>query len=655
MRWRFVVVAIVISVTSAYPQNTTVDSLLQKLALMKGRPTDTHGLALLITLSKTYGKIDYDQGIAYAARAIRAAETLRLPLRKAEALNIQALCYRRKEAYTKAIFLFEEALESYRQGQDLLGEMKVLANMGRVYADIGVYAKAFDYQMMSLELKKKYGTPENIANTMMSLGIIWRAQNRNEQAWDYFQQALNIYKEAGNRLREGAVLNQMAMIKRDEKEYGRALDYHRQASNLFRSIGDTLRSADVLNNMGNLYEIQGINTKAYSYYRQSLDISEKSNSYAIRTRGNLAAVCLQLGYDKECREQLDKMLPLLDKVSKSYIDRKNAYKVLVAWHEKKDNHKKANAYREKAEAMKDSIFNEKMSRQIAEMQARFDLERKNEQLSAQKQQITVLEQKKAADKKLRIALCAGGLLLIILLGFIYHRYKEKQKSAVILESKSREIAIMNKELEKRMLRAQMDPHFIFNSLNSIQYLITANDRMAALKYLSKFSKLLRQTLENSVSHSVPIIDEIRVLEHYLQLESLRFDDKFRYEIDLDHNLDIHTIEIPFLLLQPYVENAIVHGLVPKQGKGHLKLKIKCGGTFLLCSIEDNGIGRTEAHHIQSQKRRNYPSRAMSVTKRRLELINKDKEEKTSVEVIDLFDAMNRPNGTKVKIKIPLEP
>ena len=202
-----------------------------------------------------------------------------------------------------------------------------------------------------------------------------------------------------------------------------------------------------------------------------------------------------------------------------------------------------------------------------------------------------------------------------------------------------------------MLRAQMDPHFIFNSLNSIQYLITIDNKTSALKYLSKFSKLVRRVLENSVNTQVALADEITLLKHYIELEQLRYNHTFKYDIHIERSVDIYDTEIPFLLIQPYVENALAHGLRHKPNEGKLTIELNQFDSHLLCAVEDNGVGREEA---QRRKRKSiYPSRGMSVTQQRLETLNIGKARETSVRILDLTNEQNQPLGTRVEILVPL--
>jgi sensor histidine kinase YesM len=197
------------------------------------------------------------------------------------------------------------------------------------------------------------------------------------------------------------------------------------------------------------------------------------------------------------------------------------------------------------------------------------------------------------------------------------------------------------------LRAQMNPHFIFNSLNSIQHLISKNDKEGALRYLSRFSIMLRQVLENSINVNIPIKDEIELLRIYLELESLRFDQSFKYHIQVDDNLDVHNLEIPILLLQPYVENAIVHGLLPrKEGPRELNITFTDREKFVLCRIQDTGIGREAAMARKHALKITRPSRGMELNRQRLGLLSNGADLETLVHITDSAE------GTLVEINIP---
>jgi sensor histidine kinase YesM len=211
---------------------------------------------------------------------------------------------------------------------------------------------------------------------------------------------------------------------------------------------------------------------------------------------------------------------------------------------------------------------------------------------------------------------------------------------------------LNKKLSdyKMMaLRSAMNPHFIFNSLNSIQYYISKNEKKLAINYLSLFSKLIRNILNSSVNISTSLDKELEVLEYYIQLEKLRFEDKFQYRIEVDEEIDKEHTMIPSLILQPFVENAILHGLVPNHEPGELLIRIEETDDGILCTIQDNGIGREEAIRLKELQKKSHISFGVSLTSERLGIINKTNN--VAVKFTDLRDEENRPTGTKVELSI----
>lgn len=225
-------------------------------------------------------------------------------------------------------------------------------------------------------------------------------------------------------------------------------------------------------------------------------------------------------------------------------------------------------------------------------------------------------------------------------------YKEQQ-----LELKHQELIETTKKIaEYRMmaLRSVMNPHFLFNSLNAIQYFIAKNERELALTYLSLFSKLVRKILESSIATKISLTDELSILRYYVELENLRFDNKFVTIFDIASSINTDEIEVPSLVLQPYVENSVIHGLLNKdKGQGVLKIKIMQKDDLLLCTVEDNGIGRKAASTLKLGI--DHKSLGMTVTEERLNIINKIDD--VSVNIIDLYDEYGNPTGTRNDIVI----
>lgn len=246
------------------------------------------------------------------------------------------------------------------------------------------------------------------------------------------------------------------------------------------------------------------------------------------------------------------------------------------------------------------------------------------------------------------------LILAILLGsgiFFYVKRREH-----LIKEKEKERGRINKmiaELETRALRAQMNPHFIFNSLNAIQESILTEQFDVAYSYLQKFARLLRNVLDSSSKSYIKIEKEIEILHLYLELESLRFDEKFTYQISLDEpEDDIGELYIPSLMIQPFVENAIWHGLMQKKGARQVNVHFTADEESVKCRIRDNGIGREAAQRISSKKRRRHKSMALQLIKDRLELLQQQHEKATSIKITDLYDHQHQPIGTEVNIQIP---
>jgi two-component sensor histidine kinase len=227
------------------------------------------------------------------------------------------------------------------------------------------------------------------------------------------------------------------------------------------------------------------------------------------------------------------------------------------------------------------------------------------------------------------------------------RKEEKEKSEL-----NRRIA----EFRLTALRAQMNPHFIFNALYSIQHFITTNEKEAAINYLAKFASLIRLILENSGNSEISIEEEVKMLELYLDLERLRFDQKFDFSIDVDDFINRDDTSIPYLMIQPFVENAIIHGIRNKEGKGHINIRFDLEGkdeNFIKCVVEDDGIGREAAEKLKKPSPIKSQSLGLKVNRERLEILNPQKIRDTSVLIVDLKTDDNKPGGTRVEITIPV--
>lgn len=245
------------------------------------------------------------------------------------------------------------------------------------------------------------------------------------------------------------------------------------------------------------------------------------------------------------------------------------------------------------------------------------------------------------------------VLLISLLVYIIARQRNKvinqkrEQKRIITELETQML-----QLKQKTLQLQMNPHVIFNTLNSIQQYILNNDAGNAVIYLSSFSKLMRRILNNSNERYITLSDEIDAVSLYLQLESMRLGNRFNYEIDVDSEIDAQNIEIAPLIVQPFVENAIIHGLVPKKNNSFLSIRFsKISEKKILCVVEDNGVGRKYSEKMKQERGASHKSYGMSITRKRLETLMKISNDDFSVEIVDLYDDNGNPTGTRVNIII----
>jgi LytS/YehU family sensor histidine kinase len=304
------------------------------------------------------------------------------------------------------------------------------------------------------------------------------------------------------------------------------------------------------------------------------------------------------------------------------------------------DYKKAYDYHVAFKNSNDSLNAGKYLEGLGYARIKFDTEAKEKELQ--------LLNLKLDQQKYFIIGFSGIILLLLIIGaLIYYQSKMAAKQKISeMNNRLSEITHAN-------LRQQMNPHFIFNTLNSIQYYMYQHDKIATNNYLTKFSRLIRKILENSQHTQVPVKDELDVIQLYLELETLRFKEKFTYTISIDEEIDTLTYKIPTMLIQPYVENAVCHGLINKPDHGLLTLSMQLCDKHICCVIEDNGIGRKAAMEIKKQKDIPHHSLGTKITESRINITNTLYGTDLKVIFTDLTDDQNNPCGTRVELQLPL--
>jgi len=222
-----------------------------------------------------------------------------------------------------------------------------------------------------------------------------------------------------------------------------------------------------------------------------------------------------------------------------------------------------------------------------------------------------------------------------------------------MKQKTTELEQKALDMEMKTLRAQMNPHFIFNSLNSINRFILQNNKTSASSYLTKFSRLIRMILQHSQEQLISLESELEALDLYLELESVRFDNKFAYKVSVQGTVDSSLVRIPPMIIQPYAENAIWHGLMLKETRGQLDIEISSENGHIFICVKDDGVGRENAARLESKSTIKYKSMGMKITQERILNLVTNSEHDAYVHINDLVNNDGTAAGTEVTIKIPL--
>jgi LytS/YehU family sensor histidine kinase len=247
-------------------------------------------------------------------------------------------------------------------------------------------------------------------------------------------------------------------------------------------------------------------------------------------------------------------------------------------------------------------------------------------------------------------LLAAAIFIAVTWLFIAWRIRRIRRQQGQKVMQSRRMA----ELEHIALQAQMNPHFIFNCLNSIQQFVFDKDMMATNEYISSFARLIRATLNHSSRPFISVSEEVEYLSDYLALEKMRFKDKMDYVVDTEPDIDVNRLLLPPMLLQPYVENSVRHGLRHKtSGQGYVRIHFRRQAERLLVTIRDNGIGRKRAMEYKTGEHIEYQSKGMSLTSARIQMINVLHKSQIDVSIEDLQDEAGQPEGTRIVISFPV--
>lgn len=518
--------------------------------------------------------------------------------------------------YELAADSYLKAMPIYEILNDIEGVANCYNNIGNAYWELEKLDYALENYLKAVELLENQ--EEKTGNMLGNIGLIYRAKNDYEKALAYYQRSLQVNEKYGHKMDAAIDLQNIGVLYKRMGELDTSLKYLKESNDLSREIDDQI---------GILYTDHGIAT-----------IYGELGQYTKAVAGLEEA--LQLAKQLEVKEEI-----------------KNLYESFTNLYEKMGQFALALEYRKNYEAWKDSIANENHINQIKELEVKYETEKKDKQIILLANEKEIQQRETERQAGLKKASLAGLILLSLLTGLLFYILRQRLRHQKLLTAKNEEVREANfkrelSELEIKALRAQINPHFLFNCMNSINRMILQGETDSASLYLTKFAKLVRLILENTEATRVSLENELAMLESYIQLEALRFKGKINYKIQVDESLEPENTYLPSMVLQPFVENAIWHGLMHKDDSGTITIAIREEEDRLLCTIEDDGIGREKARVLQEKSVYKQKSMGMKITEERLRLLSKERLEQL-IRITDLKDSLNQVLGTRVDIMVPM--
>lgn len=579
----------------------------------------------------------------------------------------------------QALIYVQEALGMSLAQGDVVSEAKCYLLLGEINEQIGEWTLALEnYNKAYQRLVVRYTSSPEYTRTLRGLGNTYLKMANYDQSLNYYNQTLTlrlsntekaerqldiseVYYQMGDYAKAlsaveaitvnpkiagdallGKVQNQKAKIYARTNEVDKANTLYQSSQQNMRAAGNATPAKEEEALKNTKEEISEVlrDQKRYdediTLRNQSIDYNLESNNLneVSKDKIELSKSLAAKGETKQAIQQLKEAAALADSV-RNPKDQAAAYLNLAGLYEKNERTADAlKAYQKYSEAV---ARNEQQTQLDQQQRAGLLLKQKeietlsNEVVSGQREEQTLLQQQE---------LIIYGLLIIIAITLVtsYFIYKNAQASKRA-----------NQLLALKSLRGQMNPHFIFNALNSVNQFISQNDERSANKYLSEFSKLMRLVLDNSQEDFISLQEEEEIISLYVKLEHYRFRDKFDYTLSIDESLNKELIQLPPMLIQPYIENAVWHGLRYKEGKGKLSLTFARQNDHLNVVITDDGIGRKKSARLKTDNQKKHNSTGIKNIQQRLQILNTVYKTRYTVTIEDL----PADTGTRVTITLPI--
>lgn len=618
-------------------QAQSLDSLRSALKTAQGEER----LIVMDELCFQFRYSDRDSTTFYARKGYKESKRLSSKKYIASFSDFLAKSLYIKADYDSAIFYHKQALQLSSEIGDSSQMIKSLGNLGSMYYAIGDYELANEYMLEAHHYHELNGaTALEMSASFNNLGAIQARIGNYVEARDYYLASIRKSYEAKHTHSLASVYHNLGVLyAEDIHDFDSATYYFNQALPLRYEVGRRFDISGTLLKFGRLYQEMKQSDSAIHYFQESIKEGEVAgaNAMVLEATHEMARSYFGVGDYRRSLHLATQTSDGLDTLSTLKI-RRNNERLLADIYQAIHKEEMALVHLERYIQFKDSLMNVEKDKAIRNLELRYETEKKQneiEQLSKQQ----ALDAAKIRQRNTYAVSITTVLFMVVGFGYMFNRKKS-------IQSKKEKV-----DLEQKLLRSQLNPHFIFNSLMAIEDFIYKNEAKEAGVYLSSFAKLMRLILDNSREDAIPLEQEIETLRRYLDLQKLRLGDTFDYEFQIDEKLDTTLTGIPPMFAQPFIENALEHGFRDLEKKGVVTISFKLKNDKVLLAVEDNGVGiigeggRKKGH--------TYKSMAMMITKERLAVINRDSKRKTHLEI----DALNKRGaaypGTSIKFYFPL--
>ncbi len=559
-------------------------------------------------LSQIFSNTSLDSSLMFSHKALSLVHQYQLDSLQSDVYNTLAIIYIKRGQPDMGFIYLDSVIVVGEAQQNASAQLSANINLAALYYQTGDYSNALLHNLQALKIAEQEKDTLGIASTHLNICGIYFIQKEFEKGRESALKSLSLYRTLNNPFRISQALINLGAIHIELDKMGEVEKYANEALSIATEIGDLETQGDALRQLAKHASKNEKYQQSLDYYTQSLELLEM-----VGTQMKITEVKLSLAQTFQQLGQLDASQKLFESVVTKAVQinarhlKRDALEGLMKISANKRNYQDAWDYSQQYIAVQEWLINKENLRQINLLNQQFESENQAAaiaQLKAENELQSVLISQKETDVRYRnvlLVLLALVLVLVLIISYFIRRQNQLK-----LQKKST-------ELEHRALRNQMNPHFIFNCLNSIQRLYIEDKRAEANDYMGDFADLLRKILDNSNKQAISLHEELATLQLYLELEKVRCPNAISYEIIVDNQIDPHQLNIPPLILQPFVENAIWHGILPNNKPGIIRIEIvpaKKGYRFL---IEDNGIG------IQgtSQRQNNRESHGIRITTQRI--------------------------------------